>query len=77
MTAISELLTAVAELLKDDFDEKALFEQAARREYENSSCWMLDKMDDTLSMYELPMGLYTENSQSCCNYNIQWRMKSL
>ena len=53
------LLTAVAELLKDDFDEKALFEQAVKREYVNFSCWMLDKMGDTLSMDELPMGLHT------------------
>ena len=52
------LLTAVAELLKDDFDEKALFEQAVKREYVNFSCWMLDKMGDTLSMDELPMGLH-------------------
>ena len=53
------LLTAVAELLKDDFDEKALFEQAVKREYVNFSCWMLDKMGDTLSMDELPTGLHT------------------
>ena len=53
------LLTAVAELLKDDFDEKALFEQAVKREYVNFGCWMLDKMGDTLSMDELPTGLHT------------------
>ena len=40
------------------FDEKALFEQAVKREYVNFSCWMLDKMGDTLSMDELPMGLH-------------------
>ena len=40
------------------FDEKALFEQAVKREYVNFSCWMLDKMGDTLSMDELPTGLH-------------------
>ena len=53
------LLTAVAELLKDDFDEKALFEQAVKREYVNFGCWMLDKASDTISMDELPAGRCT------------------
>lgn len=53
------LLTAVAELLKDDFDEKALFEQTVKREYVNFSCWMLDKVGDTISMDELPPELCT------------------
>ena len=54
-----ELLTTVAELLKDDFDENALFEQTVKREYVNFSCWALDKVGDTISVYELPTGLCT------------------
>ena len=54
-----ELLTAVAELLKDDFDENALFEQTVKREYVNFSCWALDKVGDTISVDELPPGLCT------------------
>ena len=55
-----ELLMAVAELLKDDFDEKALFEQTVKREYANFCCWMLDKTGDAMSMEVLPTGLSTE-----------------
>ena len=54
-----ELLTTVAELLKDDFDENALFEQTVKREYVNFSCWALDKVGDTISVDELPPGLCT------------------
>ena len=54
-----ELLTTVAELLKDDFDENALFEQTVKREYVNFSCWALDKTSGSISVYELPTGLCT------------------
>ena len=54
-----ELLTTVAELLKEDFDENALFEQTVKREYVNFSCWALDKVGDTISVDELPPGLCT------------------
>ena len=47
------LLAAVDELLKDDFDEKALFEQTVRREYVNFCCRMLDKAGEPMSSDEL------------------------
>ena len=53
-----ELLTTVAELLKDDFDENALFEKTVKREYAYC-CRGLDKVGDTICIDELPEGLCT------------------
>ena len=53
-----ELLTTVAVLLKDDFDENALFEKTVKREYAYC-CRGLDKVGDTICIDELPEGLCT------------------
>ena len=55
-----EFLTAMDELLKDDFDENALFEQTVKREYVNFTCWALDKIGETVSMDRLPLELPPE-----------------
>lgn len=48
-----DLLTSVAEFLKADFDEKALFEQTIKREYVNFGCRVLDQGSDRISLDEL------------------------
>ena len=76
------LLTAVAELLRDDFDAKALFERTVRREYSSVTCRSLDRMGDTVSVDELSLLLQgrlnalipTDSRMSCPHAPVIARM---